>query len=139
MVETVRRASAVLAETTETAQIAVETVRRENVALEEITETVQIVVETVRRASAALEEITETVLHAAETVRLATAATAAEPETAREAEDHSVSAPHVQTAADREIMVEDRSQERMMTPRIRIVVREETAAEQSIRALQPIR
>ena len=106
---------------------------------EEITETVQIVVETVRRASAALEEITETVLHAAETVRLATAATAAEPETAREAEDHSVSAPHVQTAADREIMVEDRSQERMMILRIRTAVREETAAEQSIRALQPIR
>ena len=106
---------------------------------EEITETVQIVVETVRRASAALEEITETVLHAAETVRLATAITAEEPETAREAEDHSVSAPHVQTAADREIMVEDRSQERMMILRIRTAVREETAAEQSIRALQPIR
>ena len=84
------------------------------------------------------EEITETVLHAAETVRLATAATAEEPETVREAEDHSVSVPHVQTEADREIMAEDRSQERMMIPRIRTAVREETAAEPSIRALQAI-
>ena len=59
-------------------------------------------------------------------------------ETVREAEDHSVSVPHVQTEADREIMAEDRSQERMMIPRIRTAVREETAAEPSIRALQAI-
>ena len=55
-----------------------------------------------------------------------------------EAEDHSVSVPHVQTEADREIMAEDRSQERMMIPRIRTAVREETAAEPSIRVLQAI-
>ncbi|HRL19815.1 MAG TPA: hypothetical protein PKY04_10160, partial [Fusicatenibacter saccharivorans] len=61
-----------------------------------------------------------------------------EMETVREAEDHSVSVPHVQTEADREIMAEDRSQERMMIPRIRTAVREETAAEPSIRALQAI-
>ena len=59
-------------------------------------------------------------------------------ETVREAEDHSVSVPHVQTEADREIMAEDRSQERMMIPRIRTAVREETAAEPSIRVLQAI-
>ena len=66
------------------------------------------------------------------------AITAEEMETVREAEDHSVSVPHVQTEADREIMAEDRSQERMMIPRIRTAVREETAAEPSIRALQAI-
>ena len=35
-------------------------------------------------------------------------------------------------------MAEDRSQERMMIPRIRTAVREETAAEPSIRVLQAI-
>lgn len=93
--------------------------------------------ETVRRESAA-STITETARTAAETVREETAITAEEMETVREAEDHSVSVPHVQTEADREIMAEDRSQERMMIPRIRTAVREETAAEPSIRALQAI-
>ena len=71
-------------------------------------------------------------------VRKETAMETEEAETVREAEDHSVSVPHVQTEADREIMAEDRSQERMMIPRIRTAVREETAAEPSIRALQAI-
>ena len=83
-------------------------------------------------------ETMETARTAAETVREETAITAEEMETVREAEDHSVSVPHVQTEADREIMAEDRSQERMMIPRIRTAVREETAAEPSIRALQAI-
>ena len=94
--------------------------------------------ETVRRENAASAETMETARTAAETVREETAITAEEVETVREAEDHSVSVPHVQTEADREIMAEDRSQERMMIPRIRTAVREETAAEPSIRALQAI-
>ncbi len=94
--------------------------------------------ETVRRESAASAETMETARTAAETVREETAITAEEAETVREAEDHSVSVPHVQTEADREIMAEDRSQERMMIPRIRTAVREETAAEPSTRALQAI-
>ncbi len=98
---------------------------------------VRTAMETVRRESAA-STITETARTAAETVREETAITAEEAETVREAEDHSVSVPHVQTEADREIMAEDRSQERMMIPRIRTAVREETAAEPSIRALQAI-
>ena len=100
-------------------------------------EIVRTAMETVRRESAA-STITETARTAAETVREETAITAEEAETVREAEDHSVSVPHVQTEADREIMAEDRSQERMMIPRIRTAVREETAAEPSIRALQAI-
>ena len=119
---------------TETAEMeivrtAMETVRRES-AVSTITETVRTAMETVRRESAA-STITET-------AREETAITAEEVETVREAEDHSVSVPHVQTEADREIMAEDRSQERMMIPRIRTAVREETAAEPSIRALQAI-
>ena len=94
--------------------------------------------ETVRRENAASAETMETARTAAETVREETAITAEEMETVREAEDHSVSVPHVQTEADREIMAEDRSQEWMMIPRIRTAVREETAAEPSIRALQAI-
>ena len=126
---------------TETAEMeivrtAMETVRRES-AVSTITETVRTAMETVRRESAA-STITETARTAAETVREETAITAEETETVREAEDHSVSVPHVQTEADREIMAEDRSQERMMIPRIRTAVREETAAEPSIRALQAI-
>ena len=101
-------------------------------------EIVRTAMETVRRESA-VSTITETVRTAMETVRREeTAITAEEAETVREAEDHSVSVPHVQTEADREIMAEDRSQERMMIPRIRTAVREETAAEPSIRALQAI-
>ena len=100
-------------------------------------EIVRTAMETVRRESAA-STITEPARTAAETVREETAITAEEMETVREAEDHSVSVPHVQTEADREIMAEDRSQERMMIPRIRTAVREETAAEPSIRALQAI-
>ena len=109
-----------------------ETVRRENAA-STITETARTAAETVRRENAASAETMETARTAAET-----AITAEEVETVREAEDHSVSVPHVQTEADREIMAEDRSQERMMIPRIRTAVREETAAEPSIRALQAI-
>ena len=90
------------------------------------------------RENAASAETMETARTAAETVREEIAITAEEAETVREAEDHSVSVPHVQTEADREIMAEDRSQERMMIPRIRTAVREETAAEPSIRALQAI-
>ena len=101
-------------------------------------EIVRTAMETVRRESAASAETMETARTAAETVREETAITAEEAETVREAEDHSVSVPHVQTEADREIMAEDRSQERMMIPRIRTAVREETAAEPSIRALQAI-
>ncbi len=101
-------------------------------------EIVRTAMETVRRESAASAETMETARTAAETVREETAITAEEVETVREAEDHSVSVPHVQTEADREIMAEDRSQERMMIPRIRTAVREETAAEPSIRALQAI-
>ena len=101
-------------------------------------EIVRTAMETVRRESAASAETMETARTAAETVREETAITAEEAETVREAEDHSVSVPHVQTEADREIMAEDRSQERMMIPRIRTAVREETAAELSIRALQAI-
>ena len=101
-------------------------------------EIVRTAMETVRRESAASAETMETARTAAETVREETAITAEEMETVREAEDHSVSVPHVQTEADREIMAEDRSQERMMIPRIRTAVREETAAEPSIRALQAI-
>ena len=100
-------------------------------------EIVRTAMETVRRESA-VSTITETARTAAETVREETAITAEEVETVREAEDHSVSVPHVQTEADREIMAEDRSQERMMIPRIRTAVREETAAEPSIRVLQAI-
>ena len=100
-------------------------------------EIVRTAMETVRRESVA-STITETARTAAETVREETAITAEEVETVREAEDHSVSVPHVQTEADREIMAEDRSQERMMIPRIRTAVREETAAEPSIRVLQAI-
>ena len=96
-------------------------------------EIVRTAMETVRRESAA-STITETARTAAETVREETAITAEEMETVREAEDHSVSVPHVQTEADREIMAEDRSQERMMIPRIRTAVREETAAEPSIKS-----
>ena len=76
-------------------------------------EIVRTAMETVRRESAA-STITETARTAAETVREETAITAEEVETVREAEDHSVSVPHVQTEADREIMAEDRSQERMI-------------------------
>ena len=112
-------------------------VRRES-AVSTITETVRTAMETVRRENAASAETMETARTAAETVREETAITAEEVETVREAEDHSVSVPHVQTEADREIMAEDRSQERMMIPRIRTAVREETAAEPSIRALQAI-
>ena len=101
-------------------------------------ETARTAAETVRRENAASAETMETARTAAETVREETAITAEEAETVREAEDHSVSVPHVQTEADREIMAEDRSQERMMIPRIRTAVREETAAEPSIRALQAI-
>ena len=101
-------------------------------------EIVRTAMETVRRENAASAETMETARTAAETVREETAITAEEAETVREAEDHSVSVPHVQTEADREIMAEDRSQERMMIPRIRTAVREETAAEPSIRALQAI-
>ena len=101
-------------------------------------ETARTAAETVRRESAASAETMETARTAAETVREETAITAEEMETVREAEDHSVSVPHVQTEADREIMAEDRSQERMMIPRIRTAVREETAAEPSIRVLQAI-
>ena len=101
-------------------------------------EIVRTAMETVRRENAASAETMETARTAAETVREETAITAEEVETVREAEDHSVSVPHVQTEADREIMAEDRSQERMMIPRIRTAVREETAAEPSIRALQAI-
>ena len=90
------------------------------------------------RAGQTYETITESPRSSSETVREETAITAVEVETVREAEDHSVSVPHVQTEADREIMAEDRSQERMMIPRIRTAVREETAAEPSIRALQAI-
>ena len=133
--ETVRRESAV-STITETVRTAMETVRRESAA-STITETARTAAETVRRESAA-STITETARTAAETVRAETAITAEEMETVREAEDHSVSVPHVQTEADREIMAEDRSQERMMIPRIRTAVREETAAELSIRALQAI-
>ena len=127
---------------TETAEMeivrtAMETVRRESVA-STITETARTAAETVRRENAASAETMETARTAAETVREETAITAEEVETVREAEDHSVSVPHVQTEADREIMAEDRSQERMMIPRIRTAVREETAAEPSIRALQAI-
>ena len=127
---------------TETAEMeivrtAMETVRRESAASAETMETARTAMETVRRESAA-STITETARTAAETVREETAITAEEAETVREAEDHSVSVPHVQTEADREIMAEDRSQERMMIPRIRTAVREETAAEPSIRALQAI-
>ena len=127
---------------TETAEMeivrtAMETVRRESAA-STITETARTAAETVRRENAASAETMETARTAAETVREETAITAEEVETVREAEDHSVSVPHVQTEADREIMAEDRSQERMMIPRIRTAVREETAAEPSIRALQAI-
>ena len=127
---------------TETAEMeivrtAMETVRRES-AVSTITETARTAAETVRRENAASAETMETARTAAETVREETAITAEEAETVREAEDHSVSVPHVQTEADREIMAEDRSQERMMIPRIRTAVREETAAEPSIRALQAI-
>ena len=135
--ETVRRESAASAETMETARTAMETVRRESAA-STITETARTAAETVRRENAASAETMETARTAAETVREETAITAEEAETVREAEDHSVSVPHVQTEADREIMAEDRSQERMMIPRIRTAVREETAAEPSIRALQAI-
>ena len=127
---------------TETAEMeivrtAMETVRRES-AVSTITETVRTAAETVRRENAASAETMETARTAAETVREEIAITAEEAETVREAEDHSVSVPHVQTEADREIMAEDRSQERMMIPRIRTAVREETAAEPSTRALQAI-
>ena len=127
---------------TETAEMeivrtAMETVRRES-AVSTITETARTAAETVPRENAASAETMETARTAAETVREETAITAEEVETVREAEDHSVSVPHVQTEADREIMAEDRSQERMMIPRIRTAVREETAAEPSIRALQAI-
>ena len=134
--ETVRRESAV-STITETARTAMETVRRES-AVSTITETARTAAETVRRENAASAETMETARTAAETVRSETAITAEEAETVREAEDHSVSVLHVQTEADREIMAEDRSQERMMIPRIRTAVREETAAERSIRALQAI-
>ena len=134
--EIVRRESAV-STITETVRTAMETVRRESAA-STITETARTAAETVRRENAASAETMETARTAAETVREETAITAEEMETVREAEDHSVSVPHVQTEADREIMAEDRSQERMMIPRIRTAVREETAAEPSIRALQAI-
>ena len=93
--------------------------------------------EIVRRESAVLTT-TETVRTAMETVRSETATTAEETETAKEAKDRSASVLHVQMEAVREITAEDRSEERMMIPRIRTAVREETAAEPSIRALQQI-
>ena len=104
--ETVRRESAV-STITETVRTAMETVRRESAA-STITETARTAAETVRRENAASAETMETARTAAETVREETAITAEEAETVREAEDHSVSVPHVQTEADREIMAEDR-------------------------------